>query len=532
MIKTNKKVFDDIVEWNIESLPINFPNFIRKKYEINYIKNRSKYTNWVDLIGKNYKTSIDWWMTLPSYRNPYESNLLNYLTVLDTLNQLKKDKIKINIFTHSQSMAYTMNFYFKNKFQVNLVKKWNFLRIIKNFLKSTLFQLVLFFLINILIKKRKSKPNEKIIIVDQFITLKRDQNLNFYQSFRDTKKTKTLIAPTLMPTLNFFKLFKIIFELLKKNNNFIFKEHYLKFSDLFYSFTHIVRRGNFLNNGFRYKNLNLSKLVNEEIKRYDDFFSINSCILNYLFFKRASLVKINFIKSINWFENQIIDKGWNLGFRTFYSKIENHSFGHQDFSKHYNLISHSPSSFEYKSKVTPEKIVIISSLFNKITKEFFSKQKIIIGKSWRFKNILKIKKNVLKNKNKILLVLCGIKKIDRELLKLTIEACRIESDIKIFIKPHPVLDVKDIIPDFRLPNNMIVIEENLQKILSKSLVSITAGPSSAILESINLKTFLILIDVEAGTKKNTEIFNLKKSQYVIVENAFELIKKINSLKRV
>ena len=279
-------------------------------------------------------------------------------------------------------------------------------------------------------------------------------------------------------------------------------------------------------------NLNLSKLVNEEIKRYDDFFSINSGILNYLFFKRASLVKINFIKSINWFENQIIDKGWNLGFRTFYSKIENHSFGHQDFSKHYNLISHSPSSFEYKSKVTPEKIVIISSLFNKITKEFFSKQKIIIGKSWRFKNILKIKKNVLKNKNKILLVLCGIKKIDRELLKLTIEACRIESDIKIFIKPHPVLDVKDIIPDFRLPNNMIVIEENLQKILSKSLVSITAGPSSAILESINLKTFLILIDVEAGTKKNTEIFNLKKSQYVIVENAFELIKKINSLKRV
>ena len=95
-----------------------------------------------------------------------------------------------------------------------------------------------------------------------------------------------------------------------------------------------------------------------------------------------------------------------------------------------------------------------------------------------------------------------------------------------------MLDVKDIIPDFRLPNNMIVIEENLQKILSKSLVSITAGPSSAILESINLKTFLILIDVEAGTKKNTEIFNLKKSQYVIVENAFELIKKINSLKRV
>ena len=68
-----------------------------------------------------------------------------------------------------------------------------------------------------------------------------------------------------------------------------------------------------------------------------------------------------------------------------------------------------------------------------------------------------------------------------------------------------MLDVKDIIPDFRLPNNMIVIEENLQKILSKSLVSITAGPSSAILESINLKTCTQgkHINFQTHTLKNT-----------------------------
>ena len=67
-----------------------------------------------------------------------------------------------------------------------------------------------------------------------------------------------------------------------------------------------------------------------------------------------------------------------------------------------------------------------------------------------------------------------------------------------------MLDVKDIIPDFRLPNNMIVIEENLQKILSKSLVSITAGPSSAILESINLKT----CEAKLKFKSGVDVINL------------------------
>ena len=92
----------------------------------------------------------------------------------------------------------------------------------------------------------------------------------------------------------------------------------MKISDLFFSFLHILRRRKFLNSKFNYKKLDISELVWKEIKNFNDFYSINIGLLNYKFFFRLTEKKVNICKSINWFENQIIDKGWNLGFRKFY----------------------------------------------------------------------------------------------------------------------------------------------------------------------------------------------------------------------
>ena len=38
-------------------------------------------------------------------------------------------------------------------------------------------------------------------------------------------------------------------------------------------------------------------------------------------------------------------------------------------------MSNSPTEFEYKSKTTPEKLIIISDIFKKITKNFIQNKK-------------------------------------------------------------------------------------------------------------------------------------------------------------
>ena len=88
--KNNHQI--DII-WDIDDLPINYPLEVKDTYRKIYYQNRKNYTNWVDKIGKKFSSDIDWWMTLPSYRNPYAGKLLNYLTVLDTIQKLKKKEI-------------------------------------------------------------------------------------------------------------------------------------------------------------------------------------------------------------------------------------------------------------------------------------------------------------------------------------------------------------------------------------------------------------------------------------------------------
>ena len=51
------------------------------------------YCDWIKQLTKDKEVNLDWWMTRPTLRNPYTSNLINYITVFETLN---KTKIKIS----------------------------------------------------------------------------------------------------------------------------------------------------------------------------------------------------------------------------------------------------------------------------------------------------------------------------------------------------------------------------------------------------------------------------------------------------
>ena len=147
------------MQWNIEEQPIFFPNQIKKIYNKVYTTNRSNYCNWLGKISKKNKNDIDWWMTRPTLRNPYTSNILNYLSVLDTLSKLKTEKLEI--ITSSFEMKIILNQYFGKKFNL-LVRVQDDKNILSNkniflFFKSILFQIVIFLYIKIFIKKKRFK---------------------------------------------------------------------------------------------------------------------------------------------------------------------------------------------------------------------------------------------------------------------------------------------------------------------------------------------------------------------------------------
>ena len=81
------------MKWNIENQPITFPKEIREIYDKIYHRNRNFYCEWVQKLTKDKYTNLDWWMTRPTLRNPYTSNLINYITVFETLKKIKTKEL-------------------------------------------------------------------------------------------------------------------------------------------------------------------------------------------------------------------------------------------------------------------------------------------------------------------------------------------------------------------------------------------------------------------------------------------------------
>ena len=510
---------DNLLNWYCDNLPISYPVKIRKTYEKCYIKSRVNYTLWLDKINKKFGDNIDWWMTVVPSRNPYLSDILHYISVLETIKETKLSKIKIH--SQSKELLKLIEKNFSNKkitceFVENKEHKTN---LFFNILKSFLFHFFLFIYINLFEKK---KLNKNLVIIDKFITQNFNQNLNY---FPELNKTKYCIVPTFIPTINFIKLIKMIKFTKKNNKNILWKEHYINFGDIIFALLNYLRRKKFKKSTYWYKNFNLSLLIYKEIEKFNDYFSVTAGLINYRFFLRLSKYNFLNIQSINWFENQIIDKGWNMGFKKYFTKFKKNSFGYQDFNKHYNLISNSPSKSEYEKNVTPENLVVISKYFKKITCEFFKKQKIIIGETHRFRNLIKLKIKPT-NKKKVLFILSGIKKIDIELIKIAKKISILDPKNNFYIKCHPILK-KNFIVKENLPKNLIFLDTKLSLILKETLVSITAGPSSAILESICHGTFLILPDIECGTSFNPKMFGFKN--YIVTDNEIKILRKIKKI---
>ncbi len=219
-----------------------------------------------------------------------------------------------------------------------------------------------------------------------------------------------------------------------------------------------------------------------------------------------------------------------MGFRKYFKKYEKNSLGYQNFTRHYNLISFSPSLPENSSNVTPNKVVVVSKYFKKIAKEFNKKQIVILGPTNRFKNLNKNKITSSKRK-KILLILSGIPQVDKALIRLVQGTCILNNKIEIYLKDHPILPLKKIIGKETLPKNLISTHENLDTLLPKCLITIISGPTSVIKESHNICNNIILPNIEVGTKINAERLKLKKQNYFIVNTENEMLNTINYIKK-
>ena len=513
--------------WNTLNYPTDYPEKIRKIYYKHNLSIRRSFTEWSGKIGKKFHSDVDWWSTSVTSRNPYSSKLYHYICIVETVKELIKKKNILKISVDSKSLKNTISkiINIKNKEHVFLKKKNIFLKKKLDIFKSIIFTLFTYFYLNFFIKKKNITNEQEIILIDSFVFGKMKEGERLYKGLDliVNKTNNIFFVPTFLPSRNLIELISAI-NLLKKKN-YLFKEHFLKLNDLIYAFTHMFRIKKYFINYKFFKKNDFSNLIEEEMKQCNDYYSIISSILNYRFAQRLNEKKINLKKTIDWFENQTCDKGWNLGFRKFFPRIKTQ--GYQGYLFYGQYLNTFPSKSENIAKVIPKEIIVISKLFIKKKKEFFPSLKISTGPTFYFNDLGKKFKKT--NKVNLLLILSGIYFLDNKLIDWISYSLRRNKNLHVTIKPHPIL------PFDKIKNNNLkqfnghynVSKEKLNLILKKTKIVISSGPTSGTLESIAYGCYLICPVLEPYDRLNLEIFKIPKNNYKLVYNKVDLSNEIN-----
>ena len=132
-----------------------------------------------------------------------------------------------------------------------------------------------------------------------------------------------------MYTLVGYNLTKLLFGIYKlKNNKYrkIYKEQFLKLSDYLFAYMYIIKKNKIIIKDIYYNKINITKLLESDLNNNHNIFSSIIALLNYRFIYRLKMMNYKIRTSVNWFENQPLDKAWNYGMNTYYPASNIHAY--------------------------------------------------------------------------------------------------------------------------------------------------------------------------------------------------------------
>lgn len=515
------------ISWNIDdkfefTKPIVRNIFFEKK-----LKMRKPFCEWIEKISYKYTNDLDWWLALPSSRNPYLSDLFDSICILETLKELLKKNYSIYLKTSCKELFQILEetkFEKKKNLKIFFHKKKDSFNMLAIF-KTITFYSILFFYIKFFSKKKCLLKNKNYILVETYslINFKNKESLN--RNIFKYNKNKMLLVPNFLQQKNLKMIFKKIKSL--DQSKYLFRENYLTIFDLVLSILHIYRKKKFISKYKKFNNWDLSSIINSEINSTKNYYSAVLGIANYRFFKNLSKKKVYISKIIGLFENQAVGRGWCYGSRNFFPKAEN--IGYQGYFNFSQFLSSHPCEYEENSKILPKKIAVISKYFKKNKKEFFAKAKIIVSLPL---NIKFDQKNLIKkDKYTITLILNGIKEIDKKLIYWCIKFLEINKKVKLVVKFHPIrhLDIHDLNLIKNYNGRIKVLNQDIGSVLDKSKIIISTGPTSSLYEAFFKKCYVLIPIFDPWDKLNIENCKIPKQNYELAINFQEFRFKLDNM---
>jgi hypothetical protein len=491
---------------------------------LNYcaIKIRKDFDNLILEISKEYKGNLNWILSSLPSRNMYLSPLFIrccYIALIDSL--LKKKRPIYEIILTDKPFSIFLKKHFKEcGYKIKIKNKESFNKYlwykIKPF-RQFLYALILLFL-RYLGRKPLNleiyKTNSKKILLDTFVLnstpgdggtiYKNKYNDRYYTGIFDyvDKKEKEGIFyyPTIIGFKNPLRAFRMI---RSSSEKFIIPDDFLKLSDYFKILSHPLKILKIKFTKIKFLKYDISYLLNEENINNSCNHSSIFGLLNYYFALRFKNYGIKFDLLIDWYENQLLDRGMILGFNKFHKNTE--VIGYQGYviSPALHLYIY-PNRSEIQDQVVPHKIAVIGEKLKSNIKEFYDGLNVIVGPAFRNQKVWE--KKYFQEKNKIFKILIGLpiglkdsRVIINKLIKIERRLKEKIPELQTIIKPHPthsVSRIKEFFNDNDL-NNFIFYSGDFHRKLNESNLLIT-NASTVALEALAKAVPVIIIGEPNG----------------------------------
>jgi hypothetical protein len=482
---------------------------------------RKDYDRLIEEVSSEHINNIHWIVGGIASRNKYQSPLFYRCVQLAFINDFRRgNEENLIILSSDLQLCKLLKEQLAKSNEIictqGKVKSiWNYFRLHRQYL------LAVYFLIMRMVG-RKKQPNidglkqQPITLVDTFVLnnksgddgsiVKNQYKDRYYpgllEGLEDSEKQSIYFIPTIIGFKNPISIFK---KIRKADFNFLIHDDFLKFRD--YLFV--------LSQPFRISKLKLPKaefmgyqmydiLENEKLKSSSDFISLLG-LLYYRFTERLSQHGVKVKLVIEWYENQVLDRGMIKGFHTFYPGIPVYGYQGYIISKDLHLYTQ-PSRSEYLGGVVPDKVLVTGKGLKENIKEFCNEVVVEVAPGFRFSKVWR--ERLYYPPSSFFSVLVGLpiglndSKHILELLVQIKESFDVEG-IKFFIKPHPTwteTKIKSMFSNEELDDFHFVIGDFHDNVEKSNLV--ISNASSVSLEALAKGVPVIIVAPLTGVIQN------------------------------
>lgn len=472
------------------------------------------FTDLIDSISRQHAKSLDWWVSSPASRNTFVSPLFHYCCCIALLQELIGEKEPVSeIITDSRAFKKILREYLAGQgvnARVTLAglpvkqRLKELIRPIYTIFGLPMKHLILFFAAKLTRSLRKPLPSEPLTLIDTFIytSTTEDRHYSGIMNVLTEGERKTIyFVPFFHKPNNMIILFR---KLRTDKNNFLLKEDFLKISDYLVGWKHFghIRRKKI--SPCFFSGIGISSLVREELQCFKSFSSAYASLLNYSFVKRLKQAGVGIRLVIDWFEGQVIDKGWNAGFNKFYPNTP--SIGYQGFITTTHYLCMYPTTIEKRSNVIPKEVAVIGKGLISSAKKFCPDLNVSVAPAFRFQGVWKGRKYFPEEHIfTIMVALPVMLDVGDEILKLLERSLekKVFVGVRFWVKQHPDNTPETIKKQFgnSWPEQFEFVEGNFNDCVERSNLLISTGSSSC-MHALAKGMPVIIIGSQSGLTHN------------------------------